>query len=103
MRSILAAMAVLAFAAPVQAGSDPASPSHAPRTETAPKPDLDRASPKPVASPSVYTYVDADPNAPTGRTDCIADREPLPQRPTEKSPPGPPGNDATPSVSAPNR
>ncbi len=95
---MLGGLLVLALAVP--AGAEPTPAPRAPRSETAPKPDLDRPapSPKPVDGKSLCTYVSADPNAPSQRGDCVADREPMPDRPVEKSPPGGPGNDATPSA-----
>ena len=100
MRTTLAASLVLALAVPVHAGSDPSNTARAPRSDGAPKPSLDRpatAPAKPIDGKSLCTYVNPDQNAPSDRTDCIAGREPTPQRPTEKTPPGPPGNDAMPS------
>jgi hypothetical protein len=90
----------MAFAAPVHGGNDPSSIARAPRGESSPKPDLER----PSASPSspdgkpLCKYVTQDPNAPGERNDCIADREPVQQRPAERTPPAAPGNDATPSI-----
>jgi len=99
MRTTLAAMVLLGFALPVYAGSDPGTTPRAGSSDGAPKPDLERpaASPKPVDGKSLCTYVSPDQNAPSERGDCVADREPMPQRPVEKSPPGPLGGDATPS------
>lgn len=90
MRTTLAALLILT--APAFAGGD------SPRS--APKADLDRpaAPTKPVDGKSLCTYVSPDQNAPSERTDCVADRQPMPQRPVEKTPPGGPGNDATPSA-----
>ena len=90
MRTTLAALLILT--APAFAGGD------APRS--APKADLDRptAPTKPVDGKALCTYVSPDQNAPSERADCVADRQPMPQRPVEKTPPGGPGNDATPSA-----
>jgi hypothetical protein len=83
----LAALIVLALAAPALAGSD------------APKADLARptTTAKPVDGRALCAYVSPDQNAPSQRTDCVAEREPAPQRPVEKTPPAGPGNDAAPS------
>jgi hypothetical protein len=99
VRKTFAAMLLIAFAVPVHAGTDATNAPRPPRAETAPKADLDRPaqSPKAVDGKALCTYVNADQNAPSERGDCIAEREPMPQRPTEKTPPGPPSNDATPS------
>jgi hypothetical protein len=82
----LAALILLA-ASPAVAGSD------------APKADLARptATAKPVDGKALCAYVSPDQNAPSQRADCVAEREPAPQRPVEKTPPAGPGNDATPS------
>jgi hypothetical protein len=85
MRTSIVACLVLALAVPALAGDAPAS---------APKPELDRPSTKPKDAPPVCGLVDRDPNAPSDRTDCIATRDPAPQRPVEKTPPAGPGNDA---------
>ena len=100
MRTTFAAILLVVFAAPVHAGSDAPTTPRPPRSETAPKPELERPaqSPKPADGKALCTYVNADQNAPSERGDCIAEREPMPQRPTEKTPPGPPANDATPSA-----
>jgi hypothetical protein len=92
MRTTLAAMLAIALATPALAGtSDPRTP---------PKADLDRppTAGKPGDDKAVCTYVAPDPNSPPQRTDCIAAREPVPERPVEKTPPGGPGTDAAPSV-----
>jgi hypothetical protein len=90
MRMILVAMLMVAPAA-VRAGDAPAK---------APKPELERPATdrKPVDGKQVCGLVDRDPNAPSQRGDCVTEREPIAQRPVEKSPPGGPGNDATPSI-----
>lgn len=100
MRTVLAAVALLALAAPVKAGVEPPATTRPPRADSAPKADLDRptTAPKPVDGKTLCTYVNADPNAPSQRGDCVAEREPVEQRPPDKSPPGGPGNDATPSA-----
>ena len=99
MRSVLAAVALLALSAPVHAGSEPPATTRPPRADAAPKADLDRpkTEPKPVDGKALCTYVNADQNAPSQRGDCVAEREPVEQRPPDKSPPGGPGNDSTPS------
>ncbi len=97
MRTLLAAV-VLVLAVPASAGNEPAPrPS---RTETAPKPELDRApnTTKPVDGKALCTYVNPDPNAPSERGDCVAEREPVQARPPDKSPPVAPGNDSMPSA-----
>ncbi len=102
MRTFLALAVTVAFAAPGHAGNDPTTTSRPARGESAPKPELERPAPspdkKPAENKAVCTYVDRDQNAPSERVDCIAGRDPAPQRPVEKSPPNPPGNDATPSA-----
>lgn len=97
MRTTLAAIFTLACAATGHAGPDPSTKPA--RSDTAPRPELDRkpAETKPTDGKQLCTYVSPDPNAPSERTDCIAQREPAPQRPVEKTPPAGPGNDATPS------
>jgi hypothetical protein len=97
MRSVFLAVAL--FALPAHAGSEPPATTRPPRAESAPKPDLERpaTTAKPVDGKTLCTYVSADPNAPSQRGDCVAEREPVEQRPAEKSPPGGPGNDSTPS------
>lgn len=91
MRSVLSSLLLAAFVTTSHAGGDP--------TERTSKPELERpaAGSKPVDGKTLCAYISPDQNAPSERQDCIADREPLPQRPTEKTPPGPPANDTVPS------
>jgi hypothetical protein len=99
MRAKLAAMFLVVAAASGRAGNDPSNAPRPPRGEAAPKSDLDRptASPKPVDGKALCTYINPDQNATSQRGDCVAERDPAPQRPVEKTPPAPPGNDAAPS------
>ena len=87
----LALALVLALAATGHADAP-----RAPHAEAAPKTELERKAPagKPVDGASLCTYVNADQNAPSERRDCIAGREPEPQRPVEKTPPHGPNDDA---------
>ena len=68
--------------------------------KAAPKPELERPATdrKPADGKAVCGYLDRDQNAPSQRVDCIADHDQVAQRPVEKTPPGGPGGDATPSV-----
>lgn len=83
---------LLVLVAPVYAGDGKA----------APKPELQRrevaSEHKPGDGKAVCVYVDRDQNAPSQRGDCVADHDQVAQRPVEKTPPGGPGGDATPSV-----
>ena len=99
MRTFVAAL-VLAVSLPAIAGNEPTATTRPARTESAPKSDLERptTTSKPVDGKALCTYVNPDQNAPSERGDCVAEREPVQQRPTEKAPPVGPNNDATPSV-----
>ena len=99
MRSFVAAL-VLALSVPAVAGNEPPVATRPARTESAPKTDLERppTTAKPVDGKALCTFVNPDQNAPSERGDCVAEREPVQQRPTDKSPPAGPGNDATPSA-----
>jgi len=98
----LAAALVFALSVPALAGNEPATaPAPRPaRTESAPKTDMDRptTTAKPVDGKTLCTFVNPDQNAPSERGDCVAEREPVQQRPADKSPPAGPNNDATPSA-----
>ena len=87
MRTVLM---LLVLVAPVYAGDGKA----------APKPELQRPASdhKPADGKAVCVYADRDQNAPSQRGDCIADHDQVAQAPVEKTPPGGPGSDATPSL-----
>lgn len=77
-----------------------AAPAYAGDSKAAPKPELQRPASEHKApdGKAVCVYADRDQNAPSERGDCVADHDQVAQRPVEKSPPGGPGGDATPSV-----
>lgn|SRR5512143_2084356 len=99
MRTFVAAV-ILALSVPAVAGTEAPTTTRPARSESAPKTDMERPSTpaKPVDGKTLCTYVNPDQNAPSERGDCVAEREPVQQRPTDKSPPAGPGNDATPSA-----
>jgi len=99
MRTTFAAVLVLALAGSGYAGSEPPTAQRAPRSDAAPNPELGRptTNPKPVDGKSLCTYVSPDPNAPSERVDCVAERDPAPAQPIEKTPPGAPGGGSQPS------
>jgi hypothetical protein len=99
MRMFVAAL-VLALSVPAIAGNEPPATTRPARTESAPKTDMDRpnTTAKPVDGKALCTLVNPDQNAPSERGDCVAEREPVQQRPSEKSPPAGPNNDATASA-----
>ena len=68
--------------------------------KAAPKPELQRPTSDHKAGDgkAVCVYADRDQNAPSQRGDCVADHDQVAERPVEKTPPGGPGGDATPSV-----
>jgi len=76
------------------------APAYAGDSKSAPKPELQRPASdhKPADGKAVCVYADRDQNAPSERGDCVADHDQVAQRPVEKTPPGGPGGDATPSV-----
>jgi hypothetical protein len=88
MRTVLM---LLVLAAPAYAGGE---------SKPAPKPELQRpeSERKPTDGKAVCVYADRDQNAPSERGDCVADHDQVAQRPAEKTPPGGPGGDATPSA-----
>ena len=76
------------------------APAYAGDNKRAPKPELQRPASerKPADGKAVCVYADRDQNAPSQRGDCVADHDQVAQRPVEKTPPGGPGGDATPSA-----
>ena len=89
MRTTLALL--LTLAAPAFAGD---------ASKAAPKADLERpaAAGKPADGKALCTYVSPDQNAPSDRAGCVANNEPMPEHPVEKTPPGAPGSDSQPSA-----
>jgi len=88
MRTVLM---LLVLVAPAYAGGE---------SKAAPKPELQRpgSDRKPADGKAVCVYADRDQNAPSERGDCVGEHDQVAQRPVEKTPPGGPGGDATPSV-----